>query len=221
MAEESTSKSPPSQSVQRSLVRAGVTLLFTAVLAIPKLRRLRRNRRAWNTLRVISAVAGAWLVWHGFRSHSIPVYVPPGIILILFGALIRARPVRKTADEVSRELGALIALNGGVLIDATHLKRRPCVAIYVTPERLVVLSADDYTRFEEIPIASIQAVAVHPAAAAAGTKPGRQTAWDLEITWDSGEISTRFRYEGSFAEHLARVAEKTLNEVWKKRLPVM
>jgi hypothetical protein len=40
--------------------------------------------------------------------------------------------------------------------------------------------------------------------------------------WESGEVRTStFRYEGFFAEHLARVAETTLRGVWKKGLPVL
>ncbi|MGH9403644.1 MAG: hypothetical protein ACRD2P_16260 [Terriglobia bacterium] len=138
--------------------------------------------------------------------------------------------MKKSVDALAAELNALVVVNGGVLIDAVHLKPLPQVSIFVNPSRLIVLS-QNHQRLEEIPLASIDGIAARQAALARASKrrkPGSTLAaleatevWDLEITWQSGEVSTRFRYEGAFAAHLAGIAEKTLREVWKKGLPVI
>jgi len=52
-------------------------------------------------------------------------------------------------------------------------------------------------------------------------EPEAQT-WDLAITWESKDMRTaRFRYDGFFAEHLARVAETTVRNVLRRELPVL
>lgn len=222
MSDETATTKPP---LKHTFLRAAVALLFSTILMIPKIRRLRRNVRLWTLIRAVFIAIGAILLWRAIILHVSAAYLIPGIILVLFGALVRARPVKKSVDTVAAELNALVVVNGGVLIDAVHLKPLPQVNIFVNPSRLIVVS-QNHQRLEEIPLASIDGIAAHQAApdrAGRRRKPGRPAtpAWDLEITWQSGEVSTRFRYEGAFAAHLADIAEKTLREVWKKGLPVI
>ncbi|HEV2499718.1 MAG TPA: hypothetical protein VGY31_09085 [Terriglobia bacterium] len=211
MPDEIAAPKPP---FKQRFFRAAIALLFSTILMIPKLRRLRRNARLWMAIRAILIVAGAILLWRAVILHFSAAYLLPGIILLLLGALVRARPVKKPVDAVAAELNAIIVVSGGVLVDATHLKRLPEVNIFVNPARLIVLT-HSYQRLEEIALASIESITRRPADQS--TSP----AWDLEITWQGGEISTRFRYEGAFAAHLAEIAETTLRQVWKKSLPVI
>ncbi|MGH9403816.1 MAG: hypothetical protein ACRD2P_17155 [Terriglobia bacterium] len=224
MPDKTATTKPP---LKHTVLRAAVALLFSAILMIPKLRRLRRNVRLWTLIRAAFIAIGAVLLWRAFVLHISATYLIPGIIFVLLGALVRARPVKKSVDAVAAELNALVVVNGGVLIDAVHLKPLPQVSIFVNPSRLIVLS-QNHQRLEEIPLASIDGIAAHQAfldRAGKHRKPGSTTpateVWDLEITWQSGEVSTCFRYEGAFAAHLAGIAEKTLREIWKKGLPVI
>ena len=67
----------------------------------------------------------------------------------------------------------------------------------------------------------VRELAARPVPAQGGPEDEAQT-WDLEITWESKDMRTaRFRYDGFFAEHLARVAENTVRNVLRKELPVL
>lgn len=216
-------------SFKSTFIRAAIGLLFSAILMIPKLRRLRRNVKLWTLVRVVFAVAGAALLWRGVSLRFSAAWLVPGVILILWGALVRARPLKKSIDAVAAELSALVVVNGGMMIDATYLKKPPQVNIFVVPSspgRLMVLSSSQQ-HLEEIPFTSINHIArrqVDPARPAQ-RKPKHAKiawpAWDLEITWQEGEMITRFRYQGAFAEHLAETAESTLREFWKQSLPII
>ncbi|MGH9342455.1 MAG: hypothetical protein ACRD19_01625, partial [Terriglobia bacterium] len=207
---------------KHTLLRAAVALLFSVILMIPKLRRLRRNVRLWRLIRAASIAAGAGLLWRAVILHFSVPYLVAGAILVLLGACTPARPLKKSVDAVATELNAIVIVNGGVMIDAVHLKQLPPVNIFVNPSRLIVLS-QNHQRLEEIPFASINSIAIHQTAPDQTRKRRKrkpaEPAWDLEITWQGGEVLTRFRYEGTFAGHLAEIAEKTLREVWKKGLP--
>lgn len=220
----------PKPSFKITFVRVVIGVLFSAILMIPKLRRLRRNVRYWTLVRILFAVAGAGLLLRAVTPRFSVAWFVPGVILVFLAALVRARPLKKSTDAVAAELGALIAVNGGVMIDATYLKRPPEVNIFVVttpPGRLIVLSPG-HQRLEEIPFSSINHIARHvvePDPPTGRRKPkSAETAWpawDLEITWQGGEVITRFRYQGAFAAHLAEIAESTLRETWKQSLPVI
>ena len=147
-----------------------------------------------------------------------------GLGLALFGLLVKARPERKTVDDVARELNALVVLNGGSWTNGEHSKAIPETSIFVVADRLVVLTAR-FHAIAEIPVAGVRNVSVHEAIPVTPRKNVDAAAetWQTEVTWTStGETHTgTFRFDGFFAEHLARVAEQTIISVWKKQLPVL
>jgi hypothetical protein len=58
--------------------------------------------------------------------------------------------------------------------------------------------------------------------AAPGEPEEESQTWDLEICWEAKTMrAARFRYDGVFAEHLARVAESTMRSVMRRELPVL
>ena len=74
---------------------------------------------------------------------------------------------------------------------------------------------------EEIPLVRVRELAARPVPPQ-GEPQGEAPTWDLAITWESKDIRTaRFRYDGFFAEHLARVAETTVRNVLRRGLPVL
>lgn len=199
-----------------------IAVVFTVILLIPRLRRLRRNLRIWTTVRVVLVAIGAWLLWRGSASNpNAPgaAYILPGIVLVLFGLLVRARPVKTPVDTVARELQALVVLNGGRLyggMGAQPGTHGPRSSIFVSKDFVRVLDGG-YGRLLEIPVAEIRQIAIREEPNLA-----EPHAWSLEIAYgNNGAPPACFRYEGVFAEHLAGVAEKTLRQIWKKSLPVI
>lgn len=195
-----------------------MAVVFSAILLIPRLRKLRRNATVWNAIRAVCLACGVVLVWLGLdlKAGGVnAVLVIPGIGLILLGSLVRAKPIQRAVDDVARELEALVVLNGGVLIagvDGHSEQPAPQTSIFVSARMLRVLDSG-YQKLLEIPVAGIREIAVQSDTAIP------EGAWRLQIVGESG-VSC-FLYQGAFAEHMARIAEKTLLAVWKKGLPVI
>ncbi len=204
--------------IRQAVKRAAIAALFTVILMIPRLRRLRRNVRAWTVIRICALGLGAWLTGcFIFAQKNVDILLP-GIFLLAFGALVRARPEKRSVDAVAREFGALVVLNGGAFMNPPEGKLLSHVSLAVSSERLTILGPDE-RRLLEIPISRVREIVAAPASAQPATPVD---AWEFQIHWDSHEGHTaRFRYEGFFAEHLARIAERTLRSVWKKELPIM
>ena len=199
--------------------KAVLAALFGFILLIPRLRRLRRRVWAWTLLRGLMIVLGAALVWRFAHDGGGAKSLLFGIVLIAFGVLIKARPQTKSVDDVTRELGALVALNGGTFHGGNGSKPVRDVAIFVRPERLIVLTKAQAPVIE-VAVAQLLAVQVRRAS---GTAPvNRKETWDLVIIWGADDACpVCFRYEGAFAEHLARIAQDTIMSVWKRSLPVL
>jgi len=140
------------------------------------------------------------------------------LLRFAFSLLVRAKPVLKSADAIAAELGALIVLNGGTFVELPDSAPIPHAEIFVHPEQIMVLGPSE-CRLLEIPLAKVRSLAAHPVSN--GTGKGSEP-WEVEIGWVAdGPCTTTFRYDGAFAEHLARVTESTLRSQWKKDLPVI
>jgi hypothetical protein len=194
--------------------RAGMGALFFLILLIPRFRRLRRRVGAWSLVRALAVLSGGGLIWYYARGHAGAGFLLGGLVLVILGALVRAKPQAKSVEEKARELGALVVLNGGTFL-AANGAAHPDAQIFVFPERLVVLNGREKA-VGEIPLVRLQRYAAHPILAEA-VEEG--TPWELEIVGESA--TARFRYEGFFAEHLARIAETTLRNLRAQELPVL
>ncbi|MEE8201967.1 MAG: hypothetical protein V3R29_12475 [Candidatus Acidoferrales bacterium] len=186
------------------LRRAALFVLFFLVLLIPKALGLRRRRRLWMALRFLAAVVGAGLVLGSGGEWGWLSAV--GIALLLVA--LAARPARetKTTDEQARELGALVVLNGGRFQagEGNSMQTR----LYVAEDRVHVLDLE-HRRLLEIPLGGVSSVVAEEA----------KGQWRLVVEWSGGRAV--FRYGGYFAEHLARVAETTLNCQRRAELPIL
>jgi hypothetical protein len=181
---------------------------------------LRRKIWEWSAVRLLTAALGCLLGWRYKHAHGGIVDLAAGIALMAFGLLVRAKPHAKSVDAQAREFDALVVLNGGAFIPpgAQHPSR--LVSIFVNPDRLFVIDEHQHS-LEEIPLVRVRELAVRPLPLPDEPDAEPQT-WDLEITWESKEMRTsRFRFEGVFAEHLARVAENTVRSLLRKELPVL
>ena len=216
-AEKSSPARPPASARVKG---AAIALLFSIILVIPRIRRLRRRVWAWTVVRILIFSAGAWCVWLFARPDAKVKWLVLGIVLLAFGILVRSRPELKSVDAVARELGALVVLNGGTFLAPGGAKPIQNVSIFVNPEHLLVLTGGRQ-QTADIPVAGLRRVRAHCVPSGAGNK-SENGGWEIEMTWEAGGLYTaHFRYEGFFAEHLARVAQQTIESVWKKGLPVL
>jgi len=208
----------------RGIRKAALSVLFAAVLVIPSIRRLRRKIWEWSAVRILVAAVGCLLGWRYKHANGGIVDLVVGVALMAFGLLVRAKPEAKSVDAQARALDALVVLNGGAFIPSGNERPSSLVSIFVNPDRLFVVDEHEHT-LEEIPLVRVRELAVR---SVSGRIPGQgeseaeaQT-WDLAITWESKDMRTaRFRYDGFFAEHLARVAESTFRNVLRRELPVL
>lgn len=187
------------------LKRGALWAIFALVLMIPKVNRLRRRRRTWTFIRILVAITGTSILVFGFARGDAFVLIVAGALMLLF-ALVRAERPEISVDARAKELGALIAVDGGRYVDATGKQHR--AKLFVGPDRLWVLD-DALHMLVEILLPEIQTVVVQ----AAGPN------WKLCL--DGEKKRSEFIYEGSFAEHLATVAEATVRSRMNRELPVL
>jgi hypothetical protein len=188
------------------LRRAALLALFALVLLIPKTLGLRRRPRVWNALRTAVALAGAALVVVPMALASSPMAAVIGLALFLLALLATPEKQEQSVDARARELGALVVVNGGRL----HVPGgEPMAArLFVAPEHVCVFDPE-LQPLLEIPFAHVASVRAEEA------PPG----WKLRVEWV--DSVAEFFYDGFFAEHLARVAERTLLSQIHRELPVL
>jgi hypothetical protein len=215
---------PMSVRLWRGIRKAALSVLFAAILVIPKIRQLRRKIWEWSAVRILVASVGCLLGWRYKHANGGVVDLVVGVVLMAFGLLVRAKPEAKSVDAQARELDALVVLNGGAFIPAGNERPSRLVSIFVNPDRLFVVDEQEHT-LEEIPLVRVRELAVQSVSRripAQGESEAEAQTWDLAITWESKDMRTaRFRYDGFFAEHLARVAETTVRNVLRRELPVL
>ena len=200
----------PGRAAGARLRRGALWVIFALVLTIPKVNRLRRQRRAWNFVRILTGLAGAAMLAFGAARGHAPTPLVAGLLMLLFALFVTPeRPKFSSAvsiDARARELGALITVDGGRYIDAAG--SRPRAKLFIGPDRLWALDAALQVLLE-IPLQQIRTVVVEPSGAG----------WSFRV--DCERTAAEFIYEGAFAEHLARVADATVRSRLYRELPVL
>lgn len=191
------------------LGRGILWVIFALVLLIPKVNRLRRRRILWNLVRVAVAFVGGVLLIFGAEGRHGAALLPIGVLLLLIAALLNSERPEVSVDARARELGALIAVDGGFYVGSPGKQQRARRArLFVGPDRLWVLDAALQV-LVEIPLQQIRTICVAPAG----------SDWSLRVDWN--EMTAEFLYKGSFAEHLACVADATVRSRLRRELPVL
>jgi hypothetical protein len=203
---------PELTSGQRA-TRFAVGVLFYLILLIPRVRRLRRRVKLWTAIRIAAGLAGLSLVWL-FRSGGDWTPLAAAVVLIGFAMVFGATPVKKSLDDRARELGALAVLNGGTMAPSPGAAAQK-VTLFAGPDYLTVANNAGVTLLE-IPMAQIRSCRAQP------SEPGEGKPWELGVLWGEGAPqTTRFQFEGFFAEHLARVAETVIENLRLKDLKIL
>src|SRR5690242_7468354 len=194
-------------SLEAARVRRGALwMIFALVLLIPKLNRLRRQRRAWNFVRVVIGFAGVAILGVGVARGDVPGLLVVGALMLLFAFFLGPERALLSVDARVRELGALIAVEGGRYVDADRQRHR--ARLFIGADRLWVLDSALQIVLE-VPLQQIRTVVVEPAG----------TSWSFRV--DCEESTAEFLYDGTFAEHLARVAEATVRSRLHRELPIL
>jgi hypothetical protein len=187
-------------------LRRGVLwVIFGLILMIPKVNRLRGQKKLWNFIRVLVAFAGAGMLALGVLSGHSYALLAAGALMLLFALVMSATGAHLSVDARARELGALIVVDGGCYIDSAGSRHR--AKLFLAPDRLRVLDSALQVLLE-IPLQQIRSLSVRPAG----------IHWNLRI--EGAETAAEFTYEGSFAEHLARVADAMVRSRLSHELPV-
>jgi hypothetical protein len=187
------------------LRRAVLGVIFALILMIPKMNRLRRHRRWWNFGRWIAGAAGAAMLAFGARGQAVKPLVV-GALIILLALILSPARTELSVDARARELGALIVVDGGHYINTARSRSR--ARLFIGPDRLSVLDAA-LKVLVEIPLQQIRTALVESAGGD----------WIFRV--DSEQRTAEFVYQGTFAEHLARVAESTVRSQLRRELPVL
>jgi hypothetical protein len=183
-----------------------VGVLFAIVLLVPRMLRLRRNEQSWLAFRITLGLVGAALVILPLGLWNIYFLALGGLALFLTAILLPPAKPSTTVDEKARELGAFIVVNGGSYQPGNE--PASAVQLFVGPERIWALDSD-FRPLLVLPTNEITAASVEQA----------KSVWLLRIQWS--DRAAEFSYRGIFAEHLARVAETTLQSVIRPALPVI
>ena len=104
---------PMSGRLWRGIRKAALSVLFAAILVIPKIRALRRKIWEWSAVRILVAVVGCLLGWRYKHANGVIVDLVVGVALMAFGLLVRAKPEAKSVDAQAREFDALVVLTAG------------------------------------------------------------------------------------------------------------
>lgn len=188
------------------LRRGGLWLIFALVLMIPKVNRLRGRRKTWNSIRILSVIAGAAMLLLAISRGHVILLLLAGSLLLLFGLLVSAERPEISVDARAKELGALIAVDGGRYIDAAGNRHR--TKLFVGPDRLWALDSALHVVLE-VPLTQVQTLFVEPSGA------------DWSFRLEGQQMKAVFIYQGSFAQHLAGVAEATVRSRLNRELPVL
>jgi len=185
---------------------AFIGALFALVLLVPKVINLRRNERSWLLFRTVIGTAGAALVVLPLGLWNSYLFAVVGLAMFTTAILLPPAKPDTSAANKARSLGALVVVNGG----AYQSGKASAIAaqLFVGTDRIWALDSHFQTLLV-IPVAEI-------AEARAYDTDG---CWLVRIRWS--EFTAEFSYVGIFAEHLARVAESTVQSVMHPSLLVL
>jgi hypothetical protein len=207
-ADETRADSPAAgpEPFRARLRRAGIAVLFAAILLVPKLLHVRRDPRAWFAFRIALGLLGAALVVVPLGLWSSWLAAVLGLVLFMTAVLLAPAAPTTTLNDKAQELGALVVVNGGIYAQA--LGAPAAAHLFVGAENIWVLDSSLHLQVEIPlgPISSLRALPLSPD-------------WALRIEWP-GQVA-EFLYTGFFAEHLARVGESTIRSVMQPSLPVI
>jgi hypothetical protein len=193
-------------SVPARLRNFAIGSLFALVLLVPKLLRIRRDPRAWTTFRVLLGLVGAALVILPLSLWNSWLAAIAGLALFLFAILLPSARPNQDLDAKTRELGALVVVNGGSYRCPGGAETP--VKLFAGPQTVSLLDSQ------------LQCCLTLPTPQISSVQVGEvEDTWVLRIR--CGDRAEDLSYRGVFAKHFARVAESTLLGLIPATLPML
>src|SRR5271154_695467 len=199
-------KIPGSKLAYTRLRNVAIVGLFAVALLIPKIVHLRRTEGPWFAFRIALAVIGASFVLLPLALWDSYLLSVVGLAMFIAAILLPSARPDTTADEKARELGALVVVNGGEYQPGNAASA--AVRLFTGVENIWALDQ----HFQPLLVIPVRELTVARAELAAGV-------WYLRLCW--ADHAAELSYRGIFAEHLARVAESTVQSVMRPTLPVI
>jgi hypothetical protein len=201
-----TTATPAASPSGTRLRAAAIGILFAVVLLVPKMLLIRRDQRSWMAFRILLSLAGAGLVvlplafWNNWLAGI------AGLAMFLAAVLLPPAKPHTLVDDKAKELGALVVVNGGKYRPGTG--PASAVQLFVGSANIWALNSHLHPllAFPTSGISSVHAVET-------------PSGWIVRVRWM--DRVAEFSYTGIFAEHLARVAESTIQRVMHSSLPVL
>ena len=181
-----------------------IVSLFSAALFVPKIIHLRRSQRSWFAFRIALGLVGASLVLLPLALSNSYLVSVLGLAMFLSAILLPSARPDTTADEKARELGALVVVNGGQY-QPGNLLAAP-VQLFTSVDNIWALD-EHFQPLLVVPVRELTSARAEQASAGN---------WCLRIAW--ADHAAEFSYRGVFAEHRARIAERTLQGVMRRPL---
>ncbi len=206
MSTATTTETALNDSLGSKLRKTVIGTGFAVVLLVPKVLNLRRNEKSWTVFRAVLGFFGAALVILPIGFFGSYFLAVTGLAIFTGAILLPPAQTVTGTDEKARELGALVVVNGGVL--EPGVSSAAPVQLFVGSENLWALNE----QLQPLLVISV------PEIISARAEEDR-SGWALRVRW--ADRSAVFAYSGVFAEHLARVAESTVNSVKRPELPVL
>ncbi len=211
--------------------RALLSVLFSFLLLIPLVRRLRR-RPAWNAVRLAMGVAGVALFVIAWSAGSVWTIAPAAAVLLL--ALFVGRTPDPDADrKLQRRHQAQYLLNGGDFAGGPLPNSSPLegpLYLLIRGEHLLLIarrgdgeihSAIEIRKIERILVDGERYVPVYVSEAkdppVQAAQPEQSGESELMLKLGGGE-ALRFRYSGAFRKHLAETAAHGVYSVRERLL---
>ncbi|HXO60265.1 MAG TPA: hypothetical protein VN850_00520 [Candidatus Acidoferrales bacterium] len=205
MSTATTGESALADGLSAKLRKTAIDAGFAVVLLVPKLLSLRRDERSWIIFRLVLGIFGAALVVLPIGFFGSYFLALAGLAAFIVAILLPPPKATSGTDDIARELGALVVVDGGTFRSGTFAVP---VQLFVGSQKLWALEADFHPLLV-IPVAEL-------ISARAEELNGR---WSLRLRWaDRGAI---FSYSGVFGEHLARAAESTVQSVMRPATPML
>src|ERR1700726_3912259 len=179
--------------LRKTVIGAG----FAVVLLVPKVLNLRRDERSWIIFRLMLGIFGAALVVLPIGFFGSYFLALAGLAAFIVAILLPPPKATSGTDDIARELGALVVVDGGTFRSGTFAVP---VQLFVGPQKLWALEADFHPLLV-LPVGEL-------ISAQAEEEDGQ---WILRLRWT--DRSAIFSYFGVFGEQLARVAESTVQSV--------
>src|SRR6202051_3179330 len=205
MSTATTGESALAEGLSAKLRKTAMDAGFAVVLLVPKLLSLRRDERSWIIFRMVLGIFGAALVVLPIGFFGSYFLALAGLAAFIVAILLPPPKATSGTDDIARELGALVVVDGGTFRSGTFAVP---VQLFVGSQKLWALEADFHPLLV-IPVAELISAHVEE-------MDGKCI---LRLRW--ADRSAIFSYSGVFAENLARTAESTVQSVMHPSVPVL